>query len=70
MFDLSEGDSGAAPPQRVGSPVARPAMTTVDFRHTGYDLRARFAGLNHNAWGHMLQARKQGCENQALETSP
>ena len=70
MFDLSEGDSGAPPIQRAGSAVARPATTTVDFRHTGYDLRGRFAGFNHNAWSHMLQARKQVCENQALETSP
>ena len=43
---------------------------TVDFTHTGYALRSRFAGFNHNACGQVPQAPKQVCENQALETSP
>ena len=66
----AEGHSGGAPIQRAGSPVALPVTTTVDFRHTGYALRSRFASFNHNACGQVPQAPKQVCENQALETSP
>ena len=66
----AEGESGGAPIQRAGSPVALPVTTTADFRHTGYAVRSRFASFNHNACGQMPQALKQVCENQAPETSP
>ena len=69
VFDLSDGDSGAAMVERAVSAEAPVALTTLDFRHTGYDLRGRFAGFNNHAWGQALQSLKQACESQALETS-
>ena len=66
----AEGHSGGAPIPRAGSPVVLTVTTTADFRRTGYALRSRFAGFNHNACGQVPQAPKQVCENQALETSP
>lgn len=62
VFDLSQGDSGAAAVERAvaGAPIAE--LSTVDFRHLGYDLGHRFAGFNSWAWALVLQALKQHCE--------
>lgn len=62
VFELSEGDSGAAMITRACSPAPIATLTTLDFRHIGYDLRGRFAGFNNHAWGQVLQALKQACE--------
>lgn len=65
VFDLSECNSGAALVERAVSSTPIAALTTVDFRHEGYDLSHRFAGFNSWAWALVLQALKQACEAEA-----
>ena len=65
IFDLSEGESGAALVERACSAEPPAQLCTLDFQHVHYDLRGRFAGFNNQAWGQVLQALKQVCEQAA-----
>ena len=59
VFDLSAGDSGAARVERAVSSQPIAELTTVDFRHEGYDPASVFAGFNSWAWAQVLQSLKQ-----------
>lgn len=63
-FDLSRGDSGAAMVEHAVSGTPLSQLTTVDFRHQGYDLASRFAGFNSFAWAQVLQSLKRHCERE------
>ena len=58
VFEMAERDSPAA---RFGG-AHRGRVTTLDFRHVGYDERSEFAGFNTFAWGQVLQNLKQVVE--------
>ena len=53
IFELTETGAG---PARV---------TTVDFRHAGYDERSPFYGFNNFAWGQVLQSLESPGRDQA-----
>lgn len=65
VFELSDGDSGASMVERACSAEPIAALCTLDFRHAQYDQRGHFAGFNNQAWGQVLQALKQVCEQAA-----
>jgi len=57
IFEVAEGAGSS------GS-EGYPALTTLDFRQTGYDERSEFFEFNTSAWGEVLQNLKRVVEAQ------